>query len=280
MELKLFQVDAFAQAPLGGNPAAVVPLQAWLPAGLMQAIAAENNLAETAFFVPDPSADADFSLRWFTPAVEVELCGHATLAAAFALFHHLGWPGDRVRFQSRSGPLAVQRDGELLELDIPARPGAPAAGEGPAEAVAAAIGTAPEAVLVADEDWMAVLAKEVAVRRLRPDLDAVAGLPARGLIVTAPADGIEVDFVSRFFAPAVGVPEDPATGSAHTTLAPYWAERLERSELRAIQLSARLGELRCRYDQAAGRVAIAGRAFPYLQGRIQIPEPQTGSDID
>ena len=270
MELGFFQVDAFALAPLGGNPAGVVPLESWLPGELMLAVAAENNLAETAFFVPDAGGPADFHLRWFTPTTEVDLCGHATLATAFVLFELLGWRGERIRFRSRSGPLAVRRDGDLIELDFPAQPGAP---YGPDAAVAAAIGVAPRELLLA-EDLMAVLEDQAAVRAVRPDFAAIAALPARGLIVTAPGEDPEVDFVSRFFAPAVGVPEDPATGSAHCMLAPYWAARLGREELRAVQLSERLGVLRCRYDRAAGRVAIAGRAFPYLTGRITIPDPR------
>ncbi|MBC8327294.1 MAG: PhzF family phenazine biosynthesis protein [Planctomycetes bacterium] len=271
MELGFFQVDAFALAPLGGNPAGVVPLESWLPGELMLAVAAENNLAETAFFVPDAGGPADFHLRWFTPTVEVDLCGHATLATAFVLFELLGWRGDRIRFRGRSGPLAARRDGDLLELDFPAQPGAPCEGRA---AVTAAIGVTPRELFLA-EDLMAVLEDEAAVRAVRPDFGAVAALPARGLIITAAGDDPEVDFVSRFFAPAVGVPEDPATGSAHCTLTPYWAARLGRDELRAVQLSARLGAMRCRYDRPAGRVAIAGRAFPYLTGRITIPDPSS-----
>ncbi len=276
MDLDLYQIDAFARAPLGGNPAAVVPLEDWLPDATLLAIAAENNLAETAFFVPADGEDADFHLRWFTPAVEVALCGHATLASAAVLFHQLGWEAEALRFQSKSGILSVRRDGELLELDFPARPGSPVAMDGtdPAK-VGLAIGVAPLELLEADEDWLAVLPDEASVRAVQPDFPTIAALPARGLIVTAPGEAAEVDFVSRFFAPAVGVPEDPATGSAHTTLAPYWAERLGRSELRARQLSPRLGELRCRHDAEAGRVAIAGRTFPYLVGRITIPDPES-----
>jgi PhzF family phenazine biosynthesis protein len=269
LELPLFQVDAFALAPLGGNPAAVVPLEAWLPDALMQAVAEENHLAETAFFVPESGAGADFHLRWFTPAVEVDLCGHATLAAAHVLFRELGWEGEAVRFRSRSGPLAVRRDGARLELDFPAQPGAP---HDALDAVAEAVGAAP-LELYAAADWMAVLPDAAAVRAARPDLAGVAALPARGLILTAPGDEPGVDFVSRFFAPAVGVPEDPATGSAHCTLAPYWAGRLGRDTLVARQLSARLGALDCRVDRAAGRVAIAGRVFPYLRGTITLPDP-------
>ncbi|RMH01130.1 MAG: PhzF family phenazine biosynthesis protein [Planctomycetota bacterium] len=271
MQFDLYQLDAFARAPLGGNPAAVVPLRAWLPDELLQAVAAENHLAETAFLVPADggAGEPEYHLRWFTPAVEVELCGHATLAAAAVVFRYLAPGAARVRFRSAGGPLAVRQAGELLELDFPARPPRPSAH---ASAVAAALGTVPREVLEAD-DLMAVLADEEEVRALAPDLPAVAALPGRGLIATAPGGASGADFVSRFFAPGVGVPEDPATGSAHCALIPYWAGRLGRTELHALQLSARVGELFCRLAADGERVAIAGRVFPYLSGRIELPDP-------
>ena len=269
MELRIYQVDAFTDRVFGGNPAAVVPLDEWLPAPAMQAIAMENNLAETTFYVP--RFDGDYDLRWFTPAVEVPLCGHATLAAAWVLFNRLGLDGDKVVFHTRSGKLAVTRDGEMLMLDFPAQPPTPAeisdvaaalAGDGPR--------VEPEAVL-ASSYAMAVLDSEQTVLALRPDFRKVAALENPNLIVTAP--GEDCDFVSRFFAPGVGIDEDPVTGSAHCVLVPYWAERLGKKELFARQISARGGKLWCALD--GNRVLIAGQAAPYLEGQIsiQLSEP-------
>lgn len=258
MELDLYQVDAFAARPFGGNPAAVVPLADWLDDGVLQAIALENNLSETAFFV---RRDGRYDLRWFTPTVEVDLCGHATLASAHVILNHLKPEATRVDFDSKSGPLAVTRDGELLTLDFPAKPPQPV--EDPA--VAAALGAPPLELLRADKT-LAVLESETAVRAARPDLSIVAGLKGDGLIITAP--GEQVDFVSRYFAPDAGIPEDPVTGSAHCVLTPYWAARLGKDELSAWQVSARGGELFCRL--AGERVLISGRVAPYLQGRITL----------
>ncbi|MEX0922784.1 MAG: PhzF family phenazine biosynthesis protein [Rhodovibrionaceae bacterium] len=258
MELDLYQVDAFSAKPFGGNPAAVVPLESWLDDALLQAIALENNLSETAYFV---RRGERYDLRWFTPAVEVDLCGHATLASAYVILTHLQPEAGRVDFESRSGPLAVTRDGALLTLDFPAKPPAPV--EDPA--VAEALGAAPLELLRSDKT-LAVLADEAAVRAAKPDLGIVAGLDSDGLIVTAPGD--EVDFVSRYFAPHAGIPEDPVTGSAHCVLTPYWAERLNKQELTARQVSARGGELRCRLE--GDRVLISGRVAAYLKGRISI----------
>ena len=259
MELKLYQVDAFTDRPFGGNPAAVVPLQEWLPGVTMQAIALENNLSETAFFVP--RGDGDFDLRWFTPAVEVELCGHATLGTAWVLFNRRGQSGDSITFHTRSGPLKVDRDGARLVMDFPAHPPAPAG----IDAVAGALGTTPEAVLKA-RYALAVLHDEAAVLAVRPDFAKVASLHLPGLIVTAP--GEDCDFVSRFFAPRWGVDEDPVTGSAHCTLIPYWAKRLGQTEMFARQVSARGGALWCTLK--GDRVLIAGRVACYLEGTVTI----------
>ena len=259
--IPLYQVDAFTDLPFAGNPAAVCPLEAWLPDAVMQAIAAENNLAETAFFVRKGS---DYDLRWFTPAIEVDLCGHATLASAYVVFQHLEPGRDRVRFHSRSGPLEVTRDGDLLCLDFPTQPQEAMADVG---AVAAAIGVTPQEVWNG-MDLMAVLASQAEVAALAPDLPKVAALPKRGLIVTAP--GEDCDFVSRFFGPAAGIPEDPVTGSAHCALTPYWAKRLGKSKMTAKQISARGGVLQV--EERGERILIAGQVAPYLEGRIALAE--------
>lgn len=260
MKFRLYQVDAFAGHPFEGNPAAVVPLDEWLPDGLMQSIALENNLSETAFFVPEGD---DYAIRWFTPAAEIDLCGHATLASAWVLFNRLGFKRDRVRFSSRSGPLNVGRDGELLVLDFPAQPARPCpVPVGLFEALGACPSECLEYV-----DLMVVFDDPAKVRGLKPRMGAVAAMDYRGIIVTAPSD--EYDFISRFFAPAVGVPEDPVTGSAYTKLAPYWAERLGKNELHARQVSARGGDVQCTVK--GDRVLIAGRASSYLEGQIDLP---------
>ena len=247
----LYWVDAFSRAVFSGNPAAVVPLEAWPQDELLQNIAFENGLSETAFFVPLDGGR--FRLRWFTPTAEVDLCGHATLAAAFVLFERLGFSGEVLTFDSRSGQLLVKRrpDGKL-ELDFPARP--PRAVEVP-EALVRGLRVRPAAFLQAEAN-LAVFDSEQQVRSLDPDFAALADLPQYGTIATAPGTGC--DFVSRFFAPRVGVPEDPVTGSAHCVLAPYWAQRLEKKALYARQISQRGGELWC--ELAGERVKIAGYA--------------------
>ena len=252
------QVAAFAEGPFEGNPAAVCSLDAWLPDALLQSIAAENNLSETAFVV---GADGCYGLRWFTPSCEVDLCGHATLAAAHVVFQQ-----DRdlkqIRFESRSGDLLVRRRGERFTLDFPVQEARPC--EAPPE-LNRALNLRTKACLQG-VDLMAVVADEETVRRLQPDLAMVAALPGRGLIVTAP--GINADFVSRFFAPGLGIDEDPVTGSAHCTLVPYWSERLGKKVLQATQLSDRGGTLRCALN--AERVLIAGEAVTYSKGMIYV----------
>ncbi len=261
MKLRLYQVDAFADRLFSGNPAAVCPLEeAWLADDLMQQIAAENNLAETAFYIRSGSG---YAIRWFTPACEVDLCGHATLATGHVVFSQDGCKGDSVEFASRSGVLRVRRDGELLVLDFPADTLHPAE---TTELLVESIGREPAECLKGKTDYLLVYASEEDVKALAPDFADLAMVPARGIIVTAP--GRDVDFVSRFFGPQVGVNEDPVTGSAHTTLTPYWAKRLGKTELTARQLSKRGGSLRCRLS--GDRVEIAGRAVPYLEGTITV----------
>lgn len=254
MRLPIYQIDAFADRAFAGNPAAVVLLDQWLPEPVMQAIAGENNLAETAFLVHEP---AGWRIRWFTPACEVDLCGHATLASAFVLFERDPLL-PRIAFQSRSGPLAVDREGERLVLDFPSRPPAAMA---PVPGLSEALGARVREVWKA-RDLVAVLDDEATVRGLKPDLAALAGMDDFAVVVTAP--GEEADFVSRFFGPRVGVPEDPVTGSAHSTLVPFWASRLGRTKLRALQVSPRGGELHC--ELRGDRVAIGGRAVKVLEG--------------
>jgi predicted PhzF superfamily epimerase YddE/YHI9 len=259
MRLKLFQVDAFTDRPFHGNPAAVVPLDSWLPDATLQAIAAENNLSETAYFVKQGER---YHLRWFTPTCEVKLCGHATLASAWVLWEKLGERAPLIRFDTRSGELRVTRDGAWLWLDFPADPARPC--EAP-PALVAGLGRAPREVLVAG-NYVAVYDDEAAVRALKPDFRVLATLENHGVIATAP--GADCDFVSRFFAPKFGIDEDPVTGSAHCTLAPLWAERLGRRNLRARQISHRGGELRC--EAAGDRVRIGGQAVAYLAGEIEL----------
>lgn len=261
MNIPLYQIDAFTDAVFSGNPAGVCPLERWLPEGLMQNVALENNLSETAFFVRNGEA---FDIRWFTPEQEIALCGHATLASAFVLYNFLGYTDDSVRFSSQSGELSVSREGELLVMDFPAWP--PAACDAP-PALIEALGVMPAEVL-RSRDYVAVFSTEDDIKALSPDMRALVRLDAQGLIVTAP--GSEADFVSRYFAPGAGIPEDPVTGSTHSTLIPYWSARLGKTKLRARQLSARGGELFC--EQAGERVRIAGRAVAYLTGTIHLPD--------
>ena len=258
MELTLYQIDAFASRVFEGNPAAVCPLAEWLPEWIMQSIAQENNLSETAFFVP---AGDGFEIRWFTPKSEVDLCGHATLAAAHVLFNILGHKGDRIAFDSRSGRLSVAKDEDRLIMDFPAQP--PMACDTP-EPIIQAFDKTPVACLKA-EDYLVVFSDEAGVCAARPDFSQLMALDLRGVIITARSN--RYDFVSRFFAPKLGVYEDPVTGSAYTQLAPYWASRLGDREFRVKQVSSRGGELTC--EVVGDRVFIAGRAVTYLTGKIE-----------
>ena len=259
MKLPIFQIDAFAEAPFQGNPAAVCPLENWLPDAVLQSIAEENNLSETAFYV---AKDDHYELRWFTPTKEVDLCGHATLAAAHVLLSSNHSAQSQVTFQSRSGPLRVFREDEQLTLDFPAQVGV--ACEVPAPMVEA-LGTRPLACYRA-MDYMAVFETEEEVVAMAPAFRKLTALDLRGVIVTSP--GKTSDFVCRFFAPKYGIDEDPVTGSAYCTLAPYWAERLGKSTMHARQLSKRTGTIRCRVE--GQRVFISGRTVVYLEGSIQI----------
>jgi len=261
MRLPIYQVDAFTDRLFGGNPAAVCPLETWLSDATMQAIAAENNLSETAFFVRD---GGDYALRWFTPTIEVDLCGHATLASAYVVTRFLEPQRQSVSFQTRkAGTLVVTRRADLLVMDFPARPATPCAA--PPDLLAALGGT-PREVLRA-RDYLVVYDGADEIAALRPDIAALAKVDCWAAIVTAPGeDGI--DFASRFFAPAQGVPEDPVTGSSHCTLTPYWAKRLGKATLEARQLSQRGGALHCTLN--GDRVGIAGRAALYLEGQISL----------
>jgi len=261
MRLPIYQVDAFAEKLFGGNPAAICPLPEWLADATMQAIAAENNLAETAFFVRE---GADYGLRWFTPAVEVDLCGHATLASAHVVLSLLEPTRDKVNFRTlKAGVLTVARQGDMLMMDFPARPAV--AVEAP-PGLLAALGGAPREVLKA-RDHMVIYGSAAEVAALKPDFTALGKIDCWAAIATAPGEDC-IDFVSRFFAPRQGIDEDPATGSSHCTLLPYWAKRLGKRELKARQLSRRVGTLTCALN--GDRVAIGGRAVLYLEGQITV----------
>lgn len=263
MRLNTYTVDAFASEVFAGNPAAVVPLRDWLPDATMQAIAAENNLSETAFCVPE--GEGRWAIRWFTPGTEVDLCGHATLATAYVLARFVDTGRECFAFRTqKAGELFVTRAGDVFTLDFPARPPAPV--EVDADLLEGLGGPAPVEVLAA-RDYLVVYATADQVRALRPRMDRLAGLD-RMTIVTAPGDAPGIDFVSRFFAPAKGVPEDPVTGSAHCTLIPYWARRLGRTRLEALQVSRRGGRLHCALE--GSRVRIGGRAALYLEGAIHV----------
>jgi predicted PhzF superfamily epimerase YddE/YHI9 len=257
VKLPLYQVDAFASKVFSGNPAAVCLLDEWLPDETMQAVAAENNLSETAFLVKN---DSGYDLRWFTPSVEVALCGHATLASAFVLYNHFGWTEDAIEFRTRmSGRLTVTRRDDLYEMDFPARPGRRI---DPPPGLLAALGVTGGEAYGSAEDLMVVLEDEKSVRDLSPDMAKLGGIECRGAIVTAA--GNRSDFVSRFFGPRVGVPEDPVTGSAHCVLIPYWSGRLNKKDLFALQVSKRGGEV---YGRDCGdRVRLCGRAVLYSEG--------------
>jgi PhzF family phenazine biosynthesis protein len=257
MKVPLYQVDAFTGQLFQGNPAAVCPLPEWLDDGTLQAVAAENNLSETAYFL---DRGEYYELRWFTPKAEIDLAGHPTLATAFVICRILRPGLEEVRFETGSGPLTVRRTGDWLTMDFPARPGRPCPAP---EALTAGLGLDPVEVLKA-RDYLVVYETEDQVRALRPRQDRLLEVETTGIIVTAP--GREVDFVSRFFAPRLGIPEDPVTGSAHCTLIPYWSDRLKKKKLEARQVSERGGEILG--ADMGRRVAISGRAVLYLEGTI------------
>jgi len=261
MRVPIFQLDAFATRRFSGNPAAVMLLESYPDDAVLQAIAAENNLAETAFLVAE---HGDYRLRWFTPVLEVPLCGHATLASAAVVMERLEPGRRRVVFHSASGPLTVNRTKSVYVMDFPARFSAPVV---PPPGLAAALGVAPIEVYGNDFNYLALLESAQAVRDIAPDMAAIAAMDRPGVIVTAAGDG-EHDFVSRYFAPAKGVPEDPVTGGAHCMLAPYWAKRLGKTAFRAFQASRRGGEIICRLLD--DRVELAGGCVFYLEGMAEI----------
>ena len=261
MKLPLYQVDAFAKNAFEGNPAAICPLTEWLPDDMLLSIAEENNLSETAFFIEIKDG---FHIRWFTPTTEIDLCGHATLAAAFVLFNFHNYKENKILFDSRSGILAVSKTETLLVMDFPAQP--PTLCETP-DVLEQALGIKPIECFKS-EDYIAVLNKEEDVLNATPNLSLLKELDLRGLIITARSNSY--DFVSRFFAPKCGIDEDPVTGSAHTQLIPYWAKELNKNKLHAKQLSNRGGELFC--ENFDNRVSIAGHAVKYLQGEIEISD--------
>jgi PhzF family phenazine biosynthesis protein len=262
MRIPLYQLDAFATRRFSGNPAAVMVFDAFPDAALLQALAAENNLSETAFLVRD---GADYRLRWFTPKLEVPLCGHATLASAAVVMERLEPDRTHVVFATASGPLAVTRDGATYAMDFPARPATRIATP---SALAAALGVEPVETVVNEFNYLARLPDAHAVRTLAPDLAAIARMDRPGVIVTARSDDPAFDFMSRYFAPAKGVPEDPVTGGAHCMLAPYWTPILGKAQFRAAQLSARGGEMRCRL--LGDRVELRGECVFYLEGEAQV----------
>ncbi|MBL7995085.1 PhzF family phenazine biosynthesis protein [bacterium] len=259
MKIPLYQIDAFTGVLFRGNPAAVCPLDEWLSDETLLNIAAENNLSETAFFVKEGK---EYRLRWFTPEVEVDLCGHATLAAAFVVFNYVNSTLNRIEFETKSGKLTVTKNGKLLSMDFPSRK--PAACSPPQDLIKG-LGGSPVEVLKS-RDYFVVYSSEEEIKALKPDMSLLSKLDALGVIVTA--KGNHVDFVSRFFAPGAGIPEDPVTGSAHSSLIPYWAEKLAKNKLHALQVSKRGGELFCEYNGA--RVMISGHAVKYLEGSLEI----------
>ncbi len=260
MMLPIYQVDAFASELFRGNPAAVVPLEEWLPDTVLLSIALENNLSETAYLVPDRNG---YHIRWFTPVVEVALCGHATLASAHVVFSELGFDGETIEFQSKSGPLTVKCGGSGYIMDFPAEPSDSCDVPKP---LTEGLGLEPDLVMKGT-DYLAVVSTQLQIENLAPDFRKLARLKSRGLIVTAPGD--DCDFVSRCFFPQTGIDEDPVTGSAHCQMTPYWVDRLGKSKLVARQLSARGGEVICKMQ--GDRVLLEGKAVKYLEGKIEIP---------
>ena len=259
MTIPIYQADAFTDQLFGGNPAAVCPLEEWLPDEVMQNIAIENNLAETAFFVKN---EAGYKLRWFTPEFEIDLCGHATLASAHILFTQIGHDADIIHFETvKAGLLSVKKDGDKYVMDFPSRP--PIHIEMPV-GLAEALSEKQPLEVLRSRDYFVVYESESDIRDISPDFFALSKMDTVGVIVTAPGDNS--DFVSRFFAPGAGIPEDPVTGSAHCNLIPYWAEKLGKDELHAYQLSSRKGEIWC--ELQGDRVLISGKAVTYLKGEI------------
>ena len=259
MKIDIYQIDAFANRAFEGNPAAVCPLDSWLPDELMQSIAAENNLSETAFFVPEGTG---YFIRWFTPTMEVNLCGHATLASAYVLFNILEFDGNEIDFNSKSGILPVSKDGDSLVMDFPSQPPEPC--DTPKEIIEA-FGIVPNECLIY-ENYVAIFDNAEQVQTANPNLEILKKLDCRGVIISAISE--EYDFVTRFFAPNAGIPEDPVTGSAHTKLVPYWARKTGKTKFHVKQVSPRGGELWC--ELKGDRVLIAGKAIKYLEGSVDV----------
>ncbi|OSQ39944.1 PhzF family phenazine biosynthesis protein [Thalassospira sp. MCCC 1A01428] len=269
--LPVYQVDAFTSHLFAGNPAAVVPLERWLPDGVMQQIAMENNLSETAFFVKVADGDADYHIRWFTPTVEVPLCGHATLASAYVLFNQLGVTGDEIRLQSKSGILTARRDGEAIVLNFPAQPlTEEVLPENIASALSSDRAVACFKVASRDTDYVLVYDDAGTVRHMTPDMSVLATLAERGVIVTAPSDSDDCDMVSRYFLPALGINEDPVTGYMHCVVAPYWALKTGKTNVIGYQASSRGGFIDCTVK--GDRVHLKGLAVLYLKGEIFLPD--------
>jgi PhzF family phenazine biosynthesis protein len=262
MKLTIYQIDAFTNKLFGGNPAAVIPLDSWIDDALMQQIAMENNLAETVFFVPEKKG---FHIRWFTPELEIDLCGHATLASAYVLYHFLGYQQTSILFYSKSGELQVTKKDNLLQLNFPSR--MPVLITEYPDELLKGLGIANPVAVYKSRDYVVELQNEKELKQVRPDFSLLNKIDVIGIIITAP--GTDCDFVSRFFAPNCGIPEDPVTGSSHSSLIPFWAEKLNKQELHARQLSQRQGELWCELLEN-DRVLIAGEAVFYLKGEINV----------
>ncbi len=260
----LYQVDAFTDKLFGGNPAAIIPLEKWIDEKLMQQLALENNLSETAFICPAKNADYEFEIRWFTPELEMNLCGHATLGSSFVIFNYLNFPGDEIRFSSQSGILKVSRNNGLIEMDFPSWK--PVVFDEDRTSLSKALGGAAIKSIYKRRDLLIELSDEDAVQNCNPDFGLIRNTGYK-IIITAP--GKEVDFVSRFFAPTAGIDEDPVTGSAHSQLIPFWSERLNKKTMKALQLSRRGGTIYC--EQRGDRVMMGGNCVFYMKGEFETP---------
>jgi PhzF family phenazine biosynthesis protein len=261
--MTLYQIDAFTDKLFSGNPAAVIPLQKWIDDELMQNIAMENNLSETVFFVPSDLTDADFEIRWFTPELEINLCGHATLASAFVIFNYLHFARTEIKFSSQSGILSVTKNGELIEMNFPSW--TPERSNESAEIFQRALGVNEIVGIYKNRDLLIELSNEDAVKNCAPDFSLIR---KSGYKIIITARGNSVDFVSRFFAPTAGIDEDPVTGSAHSQLIPFWSKKLDKKNMTALQLSKRGGKIYC--EQKEDRVIMAGNCIFYMKGEIEI----------
>jgi len=263
--MTLYQVDAFTDKLFGGNPAAVVPLDHWIDASLMQRLAMENNLSETAFICPSGDPAYDFGIRWFTPELEINLCGHATLASSYVIFHFLAFPGEEIRFSCQSGLLKVRRNGDRIDMNFPSWKPAPT--DEDRARMSRALGGITIAGIYRHRDLLVELVDEDAVRQCRPDFSLIRSIGEKVIITAA---GSNVDFVSRFFAPTAGIDEDPVTGSAHSQLIPFWSDRLGKKKMKALQVSKRTGTLYC--EQLEDRVIMGGHCAFYMKGTFETGE--------